>query len=151
MPEYRICKQCGKNYLVGSDKYHLRGFCGYFCAERYEKEHPGSNATSCFISTAVCKTLNKSDDCVELNVLRNFRDTFMQETPEMLEEVHGYYNIAPQICNEIEKTKDAGVAVYAEVWKKYLMPAVEAVGQNEMQKAHDIYKQMVLDLKQKYL
>jgi len=105
----------------------------------------------CFITTAVCKTLNKPDDCVELTSLRNFRDTFMQKTPEMHEEVHEYYHIAPQICAEIEKSDDSGTKTYTAIWDKYLKPAVEAVEQKKYQEAHDIYKQMVLDLKREYL
>ncbi|MDR0878133.1 MAG: hypothetical protein LBN21_08780 [Treponema sp.] len=95
--------------------------------------------------------MDKPDDCAELTTLRNFRDTFMMETPDMHDEVHEYYHIAPQICAEIEKTEDSGTKVYSEIWKKYLEPAVEAVNAGKQQEAHDIYKEMVLDLKAQYL
>jgi hypothetical protein len=123
-------------------------FCGWPCKLKYEQEHHGGG---CFITTAVCKTLNKPDDCAELTSLRNFRDAYMNETPEMHEEIHEYYHIAPQICAEIEKAEDSGNRVYTEIWERYLKSAVEAVDKGEKQKAHDIYKQMVLDLKRDYL
>jgi hypothetical protein len=75
----------------------------------------------------------------------------MQETPEMHGEVHEYYHIAPKICAEIEKAEDSGAKTYTEIWEKYLKPAVDAVERRENQTAHDIYKQMVLDLKRQYL
>ena len=46
MAEYRNCKQCGKNYLVGSEPYSYRGFCSYFCSENYETEHRVSSSSS---------------------------------------------------------------------------------------------------------
>ena len=143
------CKWCGRpfddsnGYGIG---LNYDKFCSRKCYQEYYEKHG-----DCFITTAVCKTLNKPDNCAELTTLRNFRDIFMQETPEMNEEVHEYYHIAPQICAEIEKTEDSGTATYTAIWEKYLKPAVEAVEQKENRKAHDIYKQMVMDLKREYL
>ncbi|GHT58055.1 hypothetical protein FACS1894109_11530 [Spirochaetia bacterium] len=132
-------------------------FCSQKCKFEWEESRKpkktGSTSSngSCFITTAVCKTMTKPDDCVELETLRNFRDTFMMETPGMHDEVHEYYHIAPQICRAIEKTEDSGAKVYSEIWKKYLEPAVEAVNAGKKQEAHDIYRGMVLDLKAQYL
>jgi hypothetical protein len=75
----------------------------------------------------------------------------MQETPGMHNEVHEYYDIAPKICAEIEKSEDAGQKVYTIIWEKYLKSALDAIDQGEKQKAHDIYKEMVLNLKKQYL
>jgi len=149
------CNWCGRRWVIHPGERFIQNdktyafFCSEKCVREYYREHPESG--SCFITTAVCKTLNKPDDCAELTSLRNFRDTFMQETPEMHEEVHEYYHIAPQICAEIEKSEDCGTKAYTAIWEKYLKPAVDAVEQKQYQEAHDIYKQMVLDLKREYL
>jgi hypothetical protein len=102
----------------------------------------------CFISTAVCKTLNKPDDCYELNILRKFRDSFMQQSDTMRNDVQTYYQIAPEICRAID---DSDKGTYTLIWEKYLENAVKAIVANENQLAYDIYKTMVLDMKSKYL
>ena len=140
--------------IESSSKGYYFRFCSIKCAKEWQQAgSPGGSVYKkpCFITSAICETLNKPDDCAELTAMRRLRDTFMQETPEMLKEVHEYYDIAPQICSEIEKADDVGVAVYTDIWKKYLKPAVEAVEQDDMQKAHDIYSKMVTDLKKEYL
>lgn len=105
----------------------------------------------CFITTAVCKTLNKADDCAELTKFRHFRDTFMQTTPEMKAEVEEYYVIAPQICDAIDRTGDMlATEKYTTIWERYLKKAFEALDSDDKQTAHDIYKEMVLSLKDEY-
>ena len=145
------CAWCGRIFEGGNPPGVISPvkFCSLKCVTQWKEKNGGSN--SCFITTAICKTLNKPDDCAELTSLRNFRDTFMQETMEMHEEVHEYYHIAPKICAEIEKSEDSGTKTYTAIWDKYLKPAVVAVEQKKYQEAHDIYKQMVLDLKREYL
>jgi hypothetical protein len=106
----------------------------------------------CFITTAVCQTLKKPDDCEELKKFRRFRDTFMQETAEMRAEVQEYYDIAPQICAAIDSTGEkAATARYAAIWETSLKPAFTALETGDRQKAYDLYKDMVLDLKQELL
>ena len=36
----------------------------------------------CYITTAVCKSLNKPDDCYELNLLREYRDQYLMRTKD---------------------------------------------------------------------
>ena len=106
----------------------------------------------CFITSAVCKILKKSDDCVELTAFRNFRDTFMQETAEMQIEVKEYYNIAPKICNAIDCLgKELTLKEYTQIWEHSLYPAFMALEIGDKQKAYNIYKNMVLGLKKQYL
>jgi hypothetical protein len=113
---------------------------------------PGGGISLCFITTAVCKTLGRTDDCAELTLFRNFRDTFMQETPEMKAEVKEYYDIAPRICSAIDNAGESFAnKKYSEIWKTALEPAFEALNHGDKQKAHDIYKGMVLGLKKEFL
>jgi hypothetical protein len=108
--------------------------------------------SGCFITTAVCSTLGKADNCDELVAFRKFRDTFMFETAEMRGEVEEYYEVAPQICEAIDKTgQETALQAYSAIWSSSLKPAFEALSAGENRKAHDIYKQMVLELKESYL
>jgi len=152
-------RSLGSDYIAITKGRVPSGYELRFCSNRCYSEWCRAgmpNATcykkgSCFITFAVCKSFNKPDDCAELTALRNFRDTFMMATTEMMDEVDEYYKIAPQICAEIEKSDDFGKRTYLTIWNKYLKSAVEAVNQNDNQKAYDIYKQMVMDLKREYL
>jgi hypothetical protein len=108
--------------------------------------------SGCFITTAVCKTLQKPDNCVQLAKFRDFRDTFMQETPEMRAEVREYYELAPRICAAIDFSGEKTARErYASIWQESLKPAFEALDAGDNQKAHDLYKDMVLGLKTEFI
>jgi hypothetical protein len=110
------------------------------------------NGGGCFITTAVCKTLGKTDDCNELMEFRHFRDTYMHETSEMLTEIEEYYEIAPKICIKIKDYDEQKAnSKYFAIWENFLKPAFEALKNGENQKAHDIYRYMVLSLKSEFL
>jgi hypothetical protein len=122
-------------------------------AEKQEKDRlNGDTGTNCFITTAVCKTLQKPDDCRELIKFRHFRDTFMQTTEEMRSEVFEYYEAAPQICASIDANgKKAAFEKYASIWEQSLKPAFAALEKGQNLDAYNIYKKMVLDLKREFL
>lgn len=73
----------------------------------------------------------------------------MKKDSEIKAEVDEYYKIAPVICKNIDNLENSN-EVYDSIRKLYLNDAVTAVDNQELQKAHDIYKKMVLDLKSKY-
>ena len=111
-----------------------------------------SSSGGCFITSAVCTNFNKADDCVELTMFRHFRDTFMQETAEMRNETKEYYKIAPKICRAIDSLgKQIALKEYARIWQYSLEPAFTALNCNNKQEAYNIYKKMVLGLKENYL
>ena len=149
------CYNCGR-YILSGDKYieeklgDGHNFCSLRCFREYADMNPkDSSVGSCFITTATCKSKNLPDDCHELTTLRSFRDTFMKKNPEMKAEVEEYYKIAPVICATINKLENSD-EIYDSIRNLYLNDAVKAVDKQELQKAHDIYKKMVLDLKSKY-
>jgi hypothetical protein len=59
----------------------------------------------CFITTAVCLSGNKPDDCYELQTLRKFRDSWLVEWHP--EDVKQYYAEAPMIVSKISAREDA--------------------------------------------
>jgi len=64
----------------------------------------------CFLTTACCEYKGLPDDCEELTVLRNFRDTFVPR-----EITERYYKIAPNICLRIQGNDEALEYVYSVV------------------------------------
>ena len=106
----------------------------------------------CFITTAVCQTLQKSDDCEELMKFRHFRDVFMQTTPEMQSEVQEYYKIAPKICSAIDNSEnESSFNIYISIWENSLKLAFEALKSGKNREAYNIYKDMVIGLKRIFL
>ena len=104
----------------------------------------------CYITTAVCETLHKGDDCPELTVLREYRDQYLLSTTEGQKIVDSYYNIAPTIVNRINK-EEHSKKIYKEILTIYIQPCLKLIetGKNEDCKA--LYSDMVLTLEKKYM
>ncbi len=109
-------------------------------------------SSGCFITSAVCKTFSKPDDCQELMAFRHFRDSYMAEREDLSREVQNYYEIAPKICDAIDAKGEAAAKIeYEWIWNTYLSKAYDALNNNEPKKAYEIYKDMVLRLQEIYL
>ena len=77
---------------------------------------------SCFIATALAKAHGLGDDCHMLRVLREFRDTYMQEAEYRRELVEQYYREAPAIT---EALKDSLIWDYAASVIWYVVRDIE--------------------------
>ena len=98
----------------------------------------------CFITTAICATLGKRDDCTELTVLREFRDTYMTETKERRELVREYYDIAPRIITALSALPpDVSRTIYVGLREVFLIPAIACVLANDNLGAQLAYERMV--------
>ena len=104
----------------------------------------------CFITTAVCSTLDKGDDCAELTSFRQFRDGWLTNDDGGQALIEEYYQIAPQIVAAID-TQATSNDIYAGIWEAYLQPAFTALQASDNQSAKDIYVNMVRDLQETYL
>ena len=104
----------------------------------------------CYITTAVCRSLGRPDDCYELNTLRDYRDSYLLSTDEGREIVQEYYNIAPTIVKRIDKKPEAD-EIYENIWKTYLSPCITMIENGENEKCRDLYSSMVRKLEARYL
>lgn len=116
----------------------------------YETIKDGFKFHLCYITTAVCDSLGKGDNCYELNLLRDYRDKFLVNTVDGKELIDEYYDIAPTIVNRINKREDAH-SIYQNIWDNYLSPCVVLIENNKMDECCKKYKDMVISLKNKYL
>jgi len=91
----------------------------------------------CFLTTACCEYKGLPDNCEELTVLRNFRDTYVPR--DMVEE---YYHIAPNIVVRITGNKEA----LEYVWRT-VKQCVDDIRNNRHECALNRYKLMVNTLK----
>ena len=103
----------------------------------------------CFITTAVCESEGKPDDCAELTAFRAFRDGWLSETEQGRALIEAYYEIAPAIVAAIEYSDDRA-ARYAELRRDYLTPCYEALLRGDNEDCGRIYIRMVRTLQARY-
>lgn len=102
----------------------------------------GFRSSPCFITTAVCRSLDKADNCYELTLLRMFRDTYMTGCKERIDAVKEYYRIAPQIVERIDSCPNSQ-EVYASVWEQYLKPCIRLIEEGQSAECEAVYSDMV--------
>lgn len=104
----------------------------------------------CFITTATCSSLNKMDDCYELNMFRKFRDNWLSYQSDGESLINKYYQIAPCIVESINKNKESK-KIYEEIWNRYLSICLSFIKSGENIKCKELYIEMVEELKRKYV
>jgi len=140
-----------QKYDLRCDDFFIAGTYNTETLEALKAANPTHTTSDCFITSAVCRTLGKTDNCSELMLFRHFRDTYMCDSIEKITEIKEYYNIAPKICKNIETMENDGNIIYQKIWNNYLKKALIAINNYELDKAYRIYKKMVLDLKDTYI
>lgn len=109
-----------------------------------------NNDDGCFITTAVCNSFHKPDNCYELTMFRAFRDNWLKKQSDGKELIAKYYAIAPEIVNNINKFADAD-KIYLNIWRKYLKPCLSYIEQGKNEQCKSVYMQMVNDLYKKFI
>lgn len=104
----------------------------------------------CYITSAVCQSLQKPDDCYELMLLREYRDTYLLQTEDGKELIREYYNIAPTIVKRINK-ESTSEEIYRKIWDAYLMPCIRLIEEGKQDACKTLYTEMVHDLEKKYV
>ena len=99
----------------------------------------------CFITTAVCESFGKPDDCAELTAFRDFRDNWLLEQPDGRQLVEEYYAVAPEIVRKINERGDSA-DIYLWIWNKYLKPCYELIKNGENLACKQKYVEMVRQL-----
>ncbi len=103
----------------------------------------------CYITTAVCESLGKPDDCYELNLLREYRDQYLLTQPGGEALVQEYYDIAPTIVKRIEREAEHS-RIYQEIWQQYLLPCIRLIEEERQEECQSVYQDMVNALGQRY-
>lgn len=128
MSDYVVKGTCGScSYYEYAGQYQ-KGYCSYYRAYYFSDDscnHWEDNGTfssgssGCFLTSACCKYKGLSDDCEELQVLRNFRDSYLREKAYGPELIKCYYEDAPEIVAAIDKS-DKREEIYEEIYSKVL-------------------------------
>jgi DNA-directed RNA polymerase subunit RPC12/RpoP len=103
----------------------------------------------CFITTAVCESLDMSDDCYQLEAFRAFRDNYLlsQESGEAL--VKEYYEIAPILVSKINIHSNRQ-HIYENLWSDYLKECLSYIEKKDFESCKEHYIAMVNSLKDTY-
>ena len=116
----------------------------------FEEIDGGFKRKLCYITTAVCRSLGKEDDCYELKTLRDYRDGYLLSSDEGRNVVDTYYNIAPTIVNRINKEDEATVT-YLDIFSKYISPCISLIEDGDYEECRKLYTDMVYSLKDRYM
>lgn len=116
----------------------------------YEEIQGGFKTHLCYITTAVCESLGKADDCYELNLLREYRDEYLAAREDGADVIHEYYNVAPTIVKRISRMEDAD-EIYQGIWDEYLKRCVELIEEDRREECRGVYTEMVHELEDRYL
>ena len=103
----------------------------------------------CYITTAVCESLGKPDDCYELRTLRNYRDEYLMGCEDGAGIVRTYYDIAPTIVNRINKS-DNRKQVYQDIFNRYINPCIMMIEEGKQSDCKKLYSEMVYSLRDEY-
>ena len=120
-------------------------------SDKWDKSGGGSSSNSggCYLTTACVRAMGLPDDCLELNVLRNFRDRYLMSQPSGRRAVKEYYRIAPEIVQCINGREDA-----QSIWQatyRDIGYAVSLILSGDFEGAFKHYQQMTSRFQDRYL
>lgn len=117
---------------------------------RFDDIENGFHRKLCYITTAVCESLGKGEDCCELNILKKYRDRYLELTEEGHALVEAYYDIAPTIVKRIDRQENRK-EIYRNLYEEYLLPCIRQIEEQDYEACKIWYQKMVLELKERYI
>ena len=138
---FNLAKQHGYNTIGG--QFARKAL------EAMNKPQQNQNSGGCFITTAVCDSFNKPDDCFELTTFRKFRDGWLAAQPDGKALIAEYYSIAPPIVAKINRLADAA-QIYKNIWQEYLEPCLNFIRVGDNLSCKKLYVEMVHELKARF-
>lgn len=138
-----INKDKSEYYLVLAQRYHHP-----YGEKELQKLRNGDTSpnSSCYITTAVCDSFGKLDDCYELTMFRNFRDNWLIKQSDGKTLIEEYYNTAPDIVNKINSLDNKN-EIYMNIWNEYLSCCLNYLENKKYNECKELYCRMVNVLK----
>ncbi|MBQ7668320.1 MAG: hypothetical protein IJS47_03240 [Clostridia bacterium] len=96
----------------------------------------------CFISTACIRNKGLSDNCYELNLLREYRDKYLRTFEVGRDDVQKYYMTAPYVVAAIDKRPDKN-EIYDKIYTELVQPCVKLIEDHKYAEAHNHYRDYV--------
>lgn len=150
------CGQCV--YMNTSDEHPSRSneyWCSYrncyypvddsVCSNFRERE----GGSGCYLTTVVVECLGFDDKCEQLQTLRKFRDQTMKNDLAYSNILAEYDIVGPIIAKHISHDPQKMVLA-KDLLKNYVEPVCEFVRSGNHEAAVELYKTMVVKLKERY-
>lgn len=115
----------------------------------FQEINKGFKTKPCYITTAICQSQGKPDDCYELQLLRSYRDGYLSHIPGGNELINEYYSMAPSIVKAIDMRPDSH-EIYDRIYEDHLLPCIRLIERGKMEEAMKAYKAMAEELYKKY-
>jgi len=106
------------------------------------------NNGGCFLTTACVDHFGLQDNCHELETLRRFRDQYVKELEEGEEVLCTYYNSAPKILVNIDRSGNTNLEM--PVIFKGIQEAVALIESGNNHEAFTLYSKMFSRLNRRY-
>ena len=132
-----------------TDAYNRRYPDSPFTAAAYEDLRSGFHRGMCYITTAVCASEGKPDDCAELTAFRAFRDGWLARTPHGKDLIETYYDTAPAIVQAI-RLSACPEEIYSRLRRTYLEPCYAALQNARPELCCSVYQKMVRSLQTRF-
>lgn len=132
-----------------SDNHSTRDAAQQILQQIQAEKTKRANQNNCFVTTAVCDSFGKADDCYELTAFRKFRDGWLSVQPDGKSLIAEYYAIAPRIVANINRLTDAA-QIYKSIWQKYLEPCLRFIERGDNLSCKNKYIDMIRELKRIY-
>jgi TPR repeat protein len=108
-----------------------------------------SSKKGCFLTTATCVALDKSDNCEEIMAYKAYRDKKLAQDTDGEKLIIEYYRIAPLLVETIDAKTNAK-EIYVYLYDKYIKVGYNYLQQNDMRRAKKTYIEMVKELCREY-
>ena len=116
----------------------------------FESIQSGFRQKLCFVTTAVCRGLQKPQDCKEILLMKQFRDGYFAGSEEGKQLIEEYYDIAPTIVKRIAREADPEEK-YRYLWNTYIRKCVDHIEEEQNEQCSRLYKSMMAELKAEYM
>ena len=113
------------------------------------KNSSGSGSSGCYLTTACVQSKGLPDDCIELQTLRRFRDSYLASLPDGQAEIEQYYHTAPGIVASIDRQADR-MEIWEQIYTELISPCVRMIHAQENENAYQLYKAYSTELFEKY-
>ena len=138
-----------QEWSASIDHDTVKRYCwGYHYADcpRYKAKH---SSGGCYLTSACVEAKGLADDCRELTVLRNFRDTYMKSTDVGCEDICEYYHTAPTIVDKIKQLPNA-MEIFERIYNELVVPCVALIDSDQNEEAYRQYKNYVKKMQEQY-
>lgn len=111
-----------------------------------DKSDNEKSSGGCYLTSACMKHFQEKfdDNCEELNILRNFRDSFV-----LKDDINHYYKTAPFIVEAIDNVENNDL-IYKFIYQNVVNKCVNAIKNGDYEFAYNRYKSSFLALEEQF-